>query len=122
MEGQAMVSTRSLEYAVDLKERFPATWVLYLSIVKKQMIEVLDTVLDGVTPYWRTVSPDLVQAYHEQEKIILPWTVDNTPTMETFTEMGIDGIISNRLIDLMEVLMRKGKIQKLNPSLWKQLF
>lgn len=120
MEGQAMVSTRSLEYAVDLKERFPTTWVLYLSIVKKQNREVLDTILDGVTPYWRTVSPEMVQAYHEQKKIILPWTVDNTQAMESLTDMGIDGIISNRLIDLMEVLIKKGKIQKLNPSLWKQ--
>ena len=60
------------------------------------------TVVDpGYTPY---VTADMVNRAHEAGMQVIPWTVDDKPTMRALIDTGVDGIITDypdRLRDVM---------------------
>lgn len=47
----------------------------------------------GYEPF---TTAELVDAAHEHQMRVIPWTVDDQPTMATLIELGVDGIITNR--------------------------
>lgn len=55
----------------------------------------------GYEPY---VTEEMVQEAHAVGMLVIPWTVDDVPTMESLMDKGVDGIITDypdRLRDLM---------------------
>lgn len=47
------------------------------------------------SPLYTLVTPDLVEQCHKQHIKILPWTVNDKPTIEKLKTLGVDGIISD---------------------------
>lgn len=60
------------------------------------------------SPFYRDVTPALVQEAHGLGLKVLPWTVDDGETMAELIDMGADGIISDRPDLLRQVAGEKG--------------
>jgi len=53
------------------------------------------------------VTPDLIRAAHRANVAVLAWTVNDRTDMEKLLEMGVDGILTDRLQLLKEVLLAR---------------
>lgn len=58
-------------------------------------IKLLGFKPDIYSPLYTFVKPEMVKECHDQKVRILPWTVNDKPTIEKLKEMGVDGIISD---------------------------
>ncbi len=47
------------------------------------------------SPYYLTVSQKLVRQCHRREMKIIPWTVNDVPSMRRLIRLGVDGIITD---------------------------
>jgi glycerophosphoryl diester phosphodiesterase len=47
------------------------------------------------SPEYSLVNPSLIEKCHEMKMKIVPWTVNDKPTIERLREMGVDGIITD---------------------------
>ncbi|HLL62118.1 MAG TPA: glycerophosphodiester phosphodiesterase family protein [Propionibacteriaceae bacterium] len=57
----------------------------------------------------RVLTPDLVRAVHRAGKRVQIWTVDDSATMTKLLELGVDGIFTDRIDILKDVLVRHGR-------------
>lgn len=86
---------RTLQY---LNEKYPSIRTAALVADAKGLDEHLNQlgfIPDIYSPQYTLVKPDLVEACHQQKIRILPWTVNDKPTIEKLKAMGVDGIISD---------------------------
>ncbi|WP_280394961.1 glycerophosphodiester phosphodiesterase family protein [Nocardia brasiliensis] len=58
--------------------------------------------------YQPFTTADLVDAAHRQGMRVIPWTVDDRPTMTALLDLGIDGLITNRPDLLRAILAERG--------------
>ena len=63
---------------------------------------------DVVSPYFKELSPDLIDEAHALGMKVVPWTVNSPKDMEMLLAMGVDGIISDQPWVLRDVLIKKG--------------
>jgi glycerophosphoryl diester phosphodiesterase len=54
------------------------------------------------------LTPTLLEAAHRADKKVQIWTVDDSETMERLIDAGVDGIFTDRIDTLKEVLVRRG--------------
>lgn len=47
------------------------------------------------SPHYTLVNQELIEACHKKQVKILPWTVNDKPTIEKLKSLGVDGIISD---------------------------
>ena len=47
------------------------------------------------SPYYGLVDPALVTAVHDRKMRLIPWTVNDTTTMQKLIQLGVDGIITD---------------------------
>lgn len=59
----------------------------------------------GYEPY---VTAELVAEAHEAGLAVVPWTIDDVPTMASLIDAGVDGIITNYPDRLRELLAERG--------------
>ena len=59
----------------------------------------------GYRPY---TTRELVRKAHERGMAVVPWTVDDTPTMASLIDAGVDGLITNYPNRLRELLAERG--------------
>lgn len=59
----------------------------------------------GYQPFTTT---DLVRAAHRNGMRVVPWTVDDRPTMAALLDIGVDGLITNRPDVLRALLAERG--------------
>ncbi len=52
------------------------------------------------------LTPGLVQAVHRAGKRVQIWTVDDSETMTRLIDLGVDGIFTDRIDILKDVLIR----------------
>ncbi len=52
---------------------------------------------DVVAPFYNFVVKDLVQEAHDSNLILITWTVDSREEAEELKDMGVDGIVTNKL-------------------------
>lgn len=88
---------RTLQY---LHQKFPniRTALLIEDFDKRPLEEQLKNL--GFTPTiyspaYQHVTPSLVQQCKERKMILIPWTVNELPTMQRLKDMGVNGIISD---------------------------
>ncbi|MEZ4897980.1 MAG: glycerophosphodiester phosphodiesterase family protein [Saprospiraceae bacterium] len=62
----------------------------------------LDSLLDElgfvpliISPYYRLLTPEIVQACHRRQMLVLPWTVNELDDMRKMKAMGVDGLITD---------------------------
>jgi glycerophosphoryl diester phosphodiesterase len=53
-------------------------------------------------------TPELVRAAHRADMEVIPWTVDDTATMASLIDIGVDGLITDRPDVLRDVLAARG--------------
>ncbi len=54
------------------------------------------------------LTPALVRAVHRAGKRVQVWTVDDANTMERLIDLGVDGIFTDRVDVLKDVLLQRG--------------
>jgi glycerophosphoryl diester phosphodiesterase len=54
------------------------------------------------------LTPSLVEVVHRAGKKVQIWTVNGSETMERLIDAGVDGIFTDRIDTLKEVLLRRG--------------
>lgn len=63
---------------------------------------------DVVSPYFKELSPQLVDEAHELGMKVVPWTVNKASDMNMLIDMGVDGIISDKPWVLRQILINRG--------------
>ncbi|PKQ32625.1 MAG: glycerophosphodiester phosphodiesterase [Actinobacteria bacterium HGW-Actinobacteria-2] len=56
----------------------------------------------------RVVRPDVIAAAHAAGRAVHVWTVDDRAEMERLIDLGVDGIITNEIAVLKQVLLERG--------------
>lgn len=70
--------------------------------------------VDDFSPHWKHLVPGRaylgasVAEYQAAGFAVVPWTVNDAPTMERLLDAGVDGIISDRPDLLLEVARKRG--------------
>ncbi|MDO5712568.1 MAG: glycerophosphodiester phosphodiesterase family protein [Micrococcales bacterium] len=64
----------------------------------------------------RVVTPDFVAGAHAIDRQVHVWTVDDPAQMRRLLDLGVDGIITDRLDVLAEVLAERGHPLRLPPT------
>ncbi|ROR90053.1 glycerophosphoryl diester phosphodiesterase [Nocardioides aurantiacus] len=64
---------------------------------------------DALSPSRSSLTPDLVDQAHAAGLRVLPYTVDDAPTMRLLVDLGVDGLITNRPDVLRRVLAEAGQ-------------
>jgi glycerophosphoryl diester phosphodiesterase len=68
----------------------------------------------GYVPY---TTPELVREAHARGMAVVPWTIDDKPTMASLIDAGVDGIITDYPNRLRELLAERGmKLPKPSPD------
>lgn len=62
---------------------------------------------DYLSPYFKWVDKSLVDACHQMNMLVLPWTVNEKADMEKLIKMGVDGLITDYPDRAQEVLRAK---------------
>ena len=59
---------------------------------------------DIYSPYFKMLSKETVDEIHNQDMLVVPWTVNNVDDMKNLIKMGVDGIITDypNLIEQVE--------------------
>ena len=52
-----------------------------------------------IFPGYKYLDDDLIKQAHRNDISVYPWTIDNPKIFEKFVEMGVDGIVTNKLIE-----------------------
>ena len=51
-----------------------------------------------IFPSYRYMTEELVKNAKKHDLIVYPWAIDNEEIFNKFAEMGVDGIVTNKLI------------------------
>ncbi|MFX1350165.1 MAG: glycerophosphodiester phosphodiesterase [Promethearchaeota archaeon] len=78
-------------------------WFSRKNLIKKAAINQFY----GINPLFLIVNKKFVSKAHDKNLKVFPWTVDSITSIENLIKMGVDGIISNDISRVKEVI---GKI------------
>lgn len=78
----------------DLEPRIKTGLILYSSPDPIRLAK--DCLADAVAPFHNFVVKDLVQEAHNNNLILITWTVDSREEAEMLKGMGVDGIVTNK--------------------------
>jgi len=81
-----------------LHEKYPKVKLSYLTGNTKTVTENLTTLgftPDIYSPYYKTVTAEVVTACHQQKMTIIPWTVNTKEEIAQLVKLGVDGIITD---------------------------
>ncbi|GAB4043993.1 glycerophosphodiester phosphodiesterase family protein [Spirosoma litoris] len=81
-----------------IHQQFPNIALSYLTANAKTLDENLAALgfkPHTYSPYYKTVTPDMVKTCHQQGMLIIPWTVNTKGEIESLQQLGVDGIISD---------------------------
>ncbi|QMW04542.1 glycerophosphodiester phosphodiesterase family protein [Spirosoma foliorum] len=81
-----------------IHQQFPDVALSYLTANAKTLDEnlaILGFKPRTYSPYYKTVTPDMVKTCHQQGMLIIPWTVNTKAEIESLQQVGVDGIISD---------------------------
>ncbi|MFX0058839.1 MAG: glycerophosphodiester phosphodiesterase [Candidatus Heimdallarchaeota archaeon] len=75
--------------------------------IRKEMIEFCITHnLYAINPFYPIVDQQFVDFAHNNNVKVFPWTVDSKPTIRKLIKYGVDGIITNDITKLKDILNR----------------
>ncbi len=72
---------------------------------KKKMLNVaIKNNFYAINPFYKLVNEKLVNRAHKNDIKVFPWTVDSESTIKKLINDGVDGIITNKIPKVREVL------------------
>jgi glycerophosphoryl diester phosphodiesterase len=75
--------------------------------IRKDMIEFCITHnLYAINPFYPIVDKKFIDFAHKNNVKVFPWTVDSQPTIRKLIKHGVDGIITNDITKLNDILNR----------------
>jgi glycerophosphoryl diester phosphodiesterase len=48
-----------------------------------------------LSPHYSLVTKELLNGWHLHKRKVIPWTVNDKPTIDILIKMGVDGIITD---------------------------
>ena len=81
-----------------IHKQFPDVALSYLTANAKSTTDNLATlgfIPQTYSPYYKTVTSDMITYCHQQGMKIVPWTVNTKAEIATLVQLGVDGIISD---------------------------
>jgi glycerophosphoryl diester phosphodiesterase len=52
-----------------------------------------------IFPYYQFLSREMVEKCHEHGILVYPWVIDNIANLKQVRSLGVDGLVTNKLID-----------------------
>lgn len=107
------ITVAALSYKKSLKpgDPNPSPWLAGLNIndYDGDYIKAVKALgADLSTPIFTEVTPELVAEAHELGIKVIPWTVNEAEDMDRMIDMGVDGIITDKVWVLRDVLAKRG--------------
>lgn len=102
---------RVLKY---LHEKYPDVRLVALlegDVKPDKVISELGFKPEVFSPYYKNLKKKDVETFHKMGIKVIPWTINDVPTMKTFLKMGVDGIITdypNLISEVLEPVCKKG--------------
>jgi hypothetical protein len=99
---QIVLSSRSIESLIRLKERLPNAHV-YLSVPNRDAFDslvaehALAPQLDGVSMHHRHITEEIMATLKARDQRIIAWTVNDLTRVNELVRLGVDGITSDNL-------------------------
>ncbi|GAB4008668.1 glycerophosphodiester phosphodiesterase family protein [Spirosoma migulaei] len=81
-----------------IHKQSPEIPLSYLTANSKSLADNLATLgftPHAYSPYYKTVTAEVVKACHQQGMVIIPWTVNSKVDIDSLIQLGVDGIISD---------------------------
>ncbi|QDK82806.1 glycerophosphodiester phosphodiesterase [Spirosoma sp. KCTC 42546] len=81
-----------------IHKQSPEIPLSYLTANAKSLADNLATLgftPHAYSPYYKTVTAEVVKACHQQGMVIIPWTVNSKVDIDSLIQLGVDGIISD---------------------------
>ncbi len=106
--AQVVLSSRSIESLIRLKERLPRAH-MYLSVPNREAFDSLVAQhelapqLDGVSMHHSHITEEIVATLQAREQRIIAWTVNDLVRVNELVRLGVDGITTDNLA-ILELL------------------
>jgi glycerophosphoryl diester phosphodiesterase len=97
------------EVLIYLKIKYPEYRCVMLVMdmqAAQHHLDILGFTPDVYSPYFILVNPGLVDFCREKGMKLIPWTVNDIPAAEKLLDLGVDGIISDYPIKILELVNR----------------
>lgn len=79
-------------------------WILNWFSRKKMIKTADENRFYAINPLYLVVNKKFIDKAHERNIKVFPWTVDSMTAIEKLIKMGVDGIITNNISSVVEVL------------------
>ena len=79
----------------ELDENQTLSFLVSFKTKLKKTKKLLGFTPDIISPRYSTLSKRIIQGYHKEAVLVIPWTVNEAEEMTKLINMGVDGIISD---------------------------
>jgi glycerophosphoryl diester phosphodiesterase len=108
IEDDTLVTSFGVKFLDGLKEMFPRARTGFIYRLPYALERKLETAMDigaeAILPYYNSISEELIADAHEFGLEVIAWTVNDRADFEKLLGWGIDGIITDRYMDLRALL------------------
>ncbi|MGQ4891629.1 MAG: glycerophosphodiester phosphodiesterase [Candidatus Njordarchaeia archaeon] len=106
MVDDVIISSFYHNALVKVKELNPAITTAPLFMHRPVSVANLANITnsEGLHPWFEYVDKKFVEEAHKRNLFVNPWTVDDEETMRKMIEVGVDGIITNDIETLAEII------------------
>lgn len=98
IEGRVIIQSFDFRTLQVLHKKYPTIKTAALVADNRGLeehLKALGFIPTIYSPVYNLVKPELIEQCHKQQIKILPWTVNDKPTIDKLKAMGVDGIISD---------------------------
>ncbi len=103
LRPEGIVMSTDYAFVVALKQAKPALQIGWIGAEPLSSSQITQAIADGVSHFvWANPNIDAatVNAVHQAGGLVFGWTVDDPGTIAALSDLGVDGIITNRSADL----------------------
>jgi len=106
MVNQVIISSFFHNALLEVKKLNPSiiTAPLFMHKPVNSANLAIETRSEGLHPYYEVIDEELIQQAHENNFFVNAWTVDYEEVVEKLIKMGIDGVITNDIEMVKDVI------------------
>lgn len=100
IESRTMIQSFDIRALNQVHENYPGVKTSYLVSGSnkesvKNYIEQLGFTPDIFSPHFSIVTEDMVNAFHQLNVLVIPWTPNAAEEIQSLKDMGVDGVITD---------------------------